>query len=414
MRRALLLVGLALLVGGVASPAAAAGAGRGASCDAQARGLAVLEWLQGFGGWNPRAAAALRRVVERVALRYADRCVALNQVQVIGTHNSYHVQPIPKLIEIYAFFDPTAIFLEYTHRPLAEQFGELGIRQIELDVFSDPPGGTYAAPIGFQFLYGDARVPELEPPGTKVFHIQEIDWDSTCPLLADCLQQVKDWSDANPGHLPIAILVELKDDEIDLGPFPAIVPLPWDAAALDGLDADIRAVFPPEKLITPDDVRGAAPTLEDAVLGRGWPVLAQARGRVMFLMDNGGEKREIYRAGRLSLEGRVLFTNAVPGDPDAAFVKMNDPVGNESLIQDLVAAGYVVRTRADADTIQSRLNDPTQRDAALASAAQWVSTDYREPNLAFSDYRVELPGGGPGRCNPVNAPPGCRDAALER
>jgi hypothetical protein len=414
MRRALLIAWVALLLGAAGSPAAAAGAGAGASCTAQAHGLAVLEWLRDFGGWNPRAAAALQRVVERVALRYADRCVALNQVQVIGSHNSYHVQPIPQLIEIYTFFDPTAIFLEYTHRPLAEQFGELGIRQIELDVFSDPDGGTYAAPIGFQFLYGDARVPELEPPGTKVFHIQEIDWDSTCPLLSDCLQQIEDWSDAHPGHLPIAVLVELKDEGIDLGPFVPVVPLPWDAAALDGLDADIRAVFPPEKLITPDDVRGAAPTLEAAVLGRGWPVLARARGRVMFLMDNGGAKREIYRAGRPSLEGRVLFTNAVPGEPDAAFVKLNDPVGNESLIQDMVAAGYVVRTRADADTIQSRLNDPTQRDAAIASAAQWVSTDYREPDLDFSDYHVELPGGLPGRCNPVNAPPGCRDGALER
>ena len=43
----------------------------------------------------------------------------------------------------------------------------------------------------------------------------------------------------------------------------------------------------------------------------------------------------------------------MPGEPDAAFVKLNDPVGNESLIQDMVSAGYVVRTRADADTIQS-------------------------------------------------------------
>jgi hypothetical protein len=400
---------LSLLLAGPASAETAA-------CAAQSRMLGVLELLAALGHGFAPIQRALDQAALRAALRYADRCVRLNQVQVLGTHNSYHIQPTPQLISIYLFFDPSAIQLEYTHRPLAEQFGLLGIRQIELDVFADPDGGLYAAPIAYQFVHGNVRIPELEPPGTKVFHIQDIDWDTRCHLLATCLEQIRDWSDANPGHLPIAVLVELKEDVPPLGPFMPTVPPPWDADALDGLDADIRAVLPPEKLITPDDVRGGAASLEDAVLAGRWPTLAKARGRVLFLMDNGGAKRELYRAGRPSLDGRVLFTNAVPGDADAAFVKLNDPVGNEALIQDLVGAGYIVRTRADADTFQARLNDPTQRDAAIASAAQFVSTDYPEPAPDFSDYMVALPGegGGARRCNPVSAGPGCRDFALER
>jgi hypothetical protein len=154
------------------------------------------------------------------------------------------------------------------------------------------------------------------------------------------------------------------------------------------------------------------------VLAGGWPTLGEARGKVMFLMDNGGRYRTDYLAGHPSLAGRVLFTSSSPGQPDAAFVKRNDPTGaNLAQIQDLVRKGYVVRTRADADTVQARTGDTSMRDAAIASGAQWVSTDYPVPGRAAplgSDYVAQIPGGSPARCNPVNTGPGCRNAALER
>src|SRR5262249_18278565 len=54
-----------------------------------------------------------------------------------------------------------------------------------------------------------------------------------------------------------------------------------------------------------------------------------------------------YRAGNPALEGRVLFTDASPGHPDAAFVKENDPLVDPARISSRVEAGYIVRTRAD-------------------------------------------------------------------
>ena len=89
---------------------------------------------------------------------------------------------------------------------------------------------------------------------------------------------------------------------------------------------------------------------------------------------------------------------------DAAFVEMNDPIGSDGLnwqrIQGLVTQGYVIRTRADADTAQARTGDTTMRDAALRSGAQWVSTDYPSitDNPFGTTYFVELPGGGVARC----------------
>ena len=130
-------------------------------------------------------------------------------------------------------------------------------------------------------------------------------------------------------------------------------------------------------------------------------------------MDNGGGKRDLYVAGHPSLAGRVLFTDSPPGSPEAAFAKRNDPIGQFDDIQQLVQDGYIVRTRADADTVEARSGDTTMRDAALASGAQYVSTDYRELGPFGTDYMVQLPGGATGICNPVESPRFCRDDLLE-
>jgi len=350
----------------------------------------------------------------------AEDCLRLNQFQVVGSHNSYHIRPEEPLWSALGAFDPSlTIGLDYTHAPLATQFETQHVRQIELDVFADPAGGRYANRNALPLLGLPAAsgIPALDEPGFKVLHVQEIDFLSRCWTLVQCLRQVDAWSDANPGHLPLAILVELKDSAIP-DPFGVFVqPLPIGPAELDALDAEIRSVFGDDELITPDDVRGTHVTLEDAVLGGGWPTLREARGKVLFLMDNGGTYRADYLAGHPSLAGRVLFTNATPGAPDAAFVKRNDPTGaNLVEIQELVRRGYVVRTRADADTIQARTGDTTMRDAAFASGAQWVSTDYPAPGLSArfgTDYVVQVPGGHVARCNPVNTGPRCRDALLE-
>ena len=177
------------------------------------------------------------------------------------------------------------------------------------------------------------------------------------------------------------------------------------------LEKEIRSVFPRRELITPDNVRRPGKTLEQSVLRHGWPTLAASRGKVMFLMDNAGAYRDSYIAGNPSLQRRILFTNSTPGQPDAAFVERNDPVGSAADIQALVKRGYVVRTRADADTVQARGGDTTDRDAALADGAQWVSTDYPVPGIASrfgTDYFAALPGLAAARCNPITAPRGCR------
>jgi len=406
--------GLALLVvmGVVPAPSFAAGK---LDCELIAGSLSRLETLRET--YPDRVGAKVDGTIARLADRYADRCVRLNHLQVLGSHNSYHIEPEPDLFQLLLSFDPMFLAWEYNHLPLDEQFSFQGIRQIELDLFHDPEGGYHADPLGLVLLSDDPdiRIPHFEPPGLKVFHVQELDFQTTCPTFVNCLEIIRDWSNANPGHLPTSVLLELKDDAILDPGFGFRLPLPFDAAALDGVDAEIRSVFAEKRLLTPDFVRGDRETLEEAILEDGWPTLADSRGKILFLMDNGGTKRALYREGRPSLEGRVIFTNADPGDEDAAFVKRNNPLSQGGDIADLVSQGYLVRTRADGDTVQAREGDPTQRDAALASGAQFVSSDYPVPNLDFgTDYFVQIPGGMPAACNPISAPSGCRNPSLER
>jgi hypothetical protein len=407
---------LVAVLGGVLAPPEADA--RRFNCRRAERRLASLEGkaMRRCGEASGCRARQVRRIA-RATDRLADECVALNQIQVLGTHNSYHVTPREPLLSALLAFLPAFSAIEYTHVPLGEQLERQGIRQVELDVFADPEGGLFASRGGLAAVGLDPRsgLPELDAPGLKVLHIQDIDFETTCLTLVACLTAIKTWSDAHPGHLPIMVLVEAKDDVIpDIGGVHFAVPVPFGAAELDAVDAEVLSVFPPEQLIRPDDVRGDHATLEEAVLTDGWPVLAAARGRVLFALDNGGAKRDAYRAGRPSLEGRVLFTDGSPGDPDAAFVKENDPLADPARIPDLVRTGYIVRTRADADTEQARTGDTTRRDAALGGGAQFVSSDYPEPNPAFgTGYFVAIPDGSPGRCNPVNAPPGCRSRGLE-
>src|SRR5262245_36525099 len=217
--------------------------------------------------------AQQERLHTRLARVFDRRCVALNQLQVLGTHNSYHVQPREPFFSALLALTTAFNAWEYTHLPLGQQFDEQGIRQIELDVFADPAGGLYAARLGPGVAGIDLGPPPgaLFLPGMKVLHVQDLDFETTCLTFIDCLTAVRTWSDAHPHHLPIMILVEVKDDTIPGG---FTVPVPFGKEQFDALDAEIRSVFSRRQIITPDAIRGGIATLDQAVHAHGWPTLA--------------------------------------------------------------------------------------------------------------------------------------------
>lgn len=325
----------------------------------------------------------------------------MNQIQVVGTHNSYKEAIAPKEMANVRKANPKAAdSLDYSHEPLTEQL-DAGARQLELDFVYDPEGGRYYTPLGRK-MAPDTTPYDLEPmkkPGMKVIHVPDIDYRSVCPLLADCFREIKAWSDKHPEHVPILIIFNLKQDQLKI---PGAVPLlPFDAKAMDAVDKEMRAVFRPNQLITPDKVQGKYKTLREAVMAGAWPTLKQARGKFMLAMDEDPDVVAVYRGNRKSLEGRAMFVNIDENSPAAGYITLNEPIKENARIQAAVKAGLIVRTRADADTQEARRNDRAPQIAAFASGAQYVSTDYMHPDLRFSSYETHLPGGGVARLNPV-------------
>jgi len=339
---------------------------------------------------------------QRGCTRAAVDALPMNAVQAIGTHNSYKQAIAPlEMAAIQAMAPAVAAGLDYAHPPLAAQL-DAGARQLELDLLHDPQGGRYADPVGLKRA-GSATLPfdtaPLRRPGLKVLHAQDIDYRSSCPLFVECLREIRTWSKAHPDHIPLLILINLKEDAMSSVPG-ATPALRFDPEAMDTIDREIRSVFAERELITPDQVRGRRATLREAVTRDGWPRLTAARGRVLFALDAPPDQVERYRRSS-SFNGRVLFPNVEEASPDAAYITLNDPAKQAKRIRAAVAAGLIVRTRADADTLEARRNDTSRQTTAFRAGAQYVSTDYMQPDPRLSTYRATLPGGGVARRSPA-------------
>jgi hypothetical protein len=291
--------------------------------------------------------------------------LGLQQVQVIGTHNSYHVRKQPA--------NGRAGDWNYSHAPLDVQL-DRGVRSLELDL---------------HWKNGEF----------EVFHVPLVDEGTTCRRLADALATVRKWSDAHPRHVPISFLFELKKEGPGLDKRIKEV----DSAGLDQLDELLKSAFPPAKLISPDDVRAGATTLREAVEKHGWPKLADARGKVLFILHDDGAKRDLYLRDHPSLAGRAMFVRSSPDRDDAAALVMDSPRDDD--IGRLAKAGYLIRTRADADLRGDLAAKVARRDRALASGAHILSTDFPHGEAQEdTGYVVEFSGDAPARANPVNAP----------
>src|SRR5258708_35459668 len=73
-----------------------------------------------------------------------DKVVRVNQIQVIGSHNSYHAGFAPSERKYMEMKNPKALpALDYHHAPLTDQLSGCG-RQVWTDVFADGTVGRLA------------------------------------------------------------------------------------------------------------------------------------------------------------------------------------------------------------------------------------------------------------------------------
>jgi hypothetical protein len=297
-----------------------------------------------------------------------DSLLRLNHLQCKGTHNSYHLIP-DELVTLE---------WNYEHAPLDQQLSKYGIRQVELDIHWQEEDGKFA-----------------------VYHVPLLDGNSSCESLTDCLQLIKAWSEENPGHQTLFILIEPKDD--------------IDKYSLEGhyedLDSAILAVWPRELLVTPADVVGDYGDMREALAEGGWPTLGESRGKALFHLLDSGHHRENYLGADVTLRDRVMHVRGGPETTWGSFVEIGNAQGDEEKIIALAEGGYMVRSTADSTDPEDYDNNPARAAAALV-ASHLISTDFPAPTEDGS-YYFKIPEGLPSRCHPVTAPAWCTSADIE-
>lgn len=297
-----------------------------------------------------------------------DDYLRMNHLQVKGTHNSYHIEPaLP--------FDASH---EYTHAPLDEQLEVQGVRAFELDFHQE--------------LLGE----DLE-----VYHIAVIDSQTTCGTFKGCLNTIKSWSDEHQNHVPIFVWMEDKDAT---GGMPIT---DWSI-----VDAEIRDVFPEDRIFTADDLQGNYDSPRERIETEGWPTLGEVRGQIVFIFISGGSEADVYSFGRTTLSGRAAFIQ--PGSdeydaPWAAFKKINDPTSPgiaDALAADLMVASNVCAADNSDSDCQNKL------DMGKANGVHFLKDDIPWPVSGWT-YFADFSDGNPARCNPQTAPPECTSELLE-
>lgn len=339
----------------------------------------------------------------------------LNQIQIIGSHNSYKKLPDPRVMKFLMKFRKqlgkgnNPIGIDYGQLPFDSQFTGYQVRGLEIDIQNDPKGGTFYKRKINALVHGmhqNSGVEALRQPGFKVLHIKDVDYQTNYFTFIDALTALKKWSDDHPNHLPLFINLETKTGGPgDASGFLRFLgfkrTVPFDAAAADSIDAEIRRVFGNDlsSILTPDRLRGKYASLDEMAKQDGWPLLDQCRGKIVFIML--GDVKDLYLKDHPGLSGRAMCMYSNPGAAECAFIMQDDPIHDSASIPELVKKGYIVRTRSDAETVESRNNDTRPRDAALKSGAQIISTDYYKPDLRFSTFEVRWDGKHAGRVNPV-------------
>lgn len=346
--------------------------------------------------------------------------LGINQFQYITSHNSYHLRPheyMMQFLNLVAVNLPAEYhpkILDYNHLPIPTQLNDYGIRGIELDVFRDPDGGLFYNRQGDRLIGFDPASGEeaLLEPGLKVLHFPDFDYRTHHLTFKSALEGMLSWSNTHPDHLPVFIVVQAKEESPDdlIPGYDLTKTLSFDKEGVEEIESEIQEVFGsyPDQIITPDVVRKGYTSLREAIMNQSWPTLEESRGRLIFILLAEEGAINHYMDSHPSLEGRWMFVFGEEDHDETAFLKVDDPLMNEDYIKQRVRDGFIIKTRADADTYEARNGDYSRMRAAFSSGAQLIATDYyiADPRAAtdpeWSDYRVHFPEFQLSIVNPVN------------
>ena len=294
--------------------------------------------------------------------------VKYNEVQFLATHNSYQIDATEECKQLYrAISDLTygyidTGFAEFSMDSLTEQF-ELGIRSVEIDIETVDKKGDVSFVVSHDSLYDNT---------------------SSCFNLELALEEIKMWSDHNPNHLPLTIIIEPKKN---VPPIRDMKNFKYEYAKI--LDELVREKMG-DTLLTPADMMGEYESLKEMRENDGWLPLNETMGKVIFLLhdsaatsgyinqDKSLKTQAMFPMLRFNDRNKSYASFIIDNEPDAALKHEEESIGRCNLI---------VRTRVDFFPFhpESRYN------LANNCSSQIMSTDYpvRKAESKFHTYSFD-------------------------
>ncbi len=292
--------------------------------------------------------------------------VKFNELAFIGTHNSYQKQSVPSMRKLYSLLSELTFGMvkatggDFESQTLTQQFN-CGIRNVELDIETFERDGE----LSFTCM-----------------HNPTFDMGTTCYDLELALKEIVLWSDNNPDHLPITVIIE-----------PKRIFLPIEN--MEFFNMDYVAVLENmlrenlgDKLFTPSDMLRGYASFGEMRAADDWCEVKDMLGKVVILLHDTGVTED-YIALDPSIRSQVMFPMLRPNDAErdcASFLIINDPKEVIKCKVDILdSKKLIARTRSD----EFNKISEERRETAIYSGAQLISTDYPpRDDLASDAYAV--------------------------
>lgn len=290
-----------------------------------------------------------------------------NELRYTATHNSYQTESIDEIKQLYRKLSELTFGLvaantaDFISPTLTEQLNS-GIYSLELDIEVFDRDGD----ISFTCM-----------------HAPQIQMTTSCYDLELAMKEIKMWSDNNPNHLPVTIIIEPKGLFL---PMENMQSLNLEYAKV--LDEMLERALG-DTLFTPADMLRDYESFGEMRAADDWCEVKDMLGKVLILMHE-CSTTEKYIALDESLKSQAMFPMLREEDIErdcASFLLLNDPRESFEEIENAVENKLIVRTRADKFTEVTA----ERREKAFASGAQIISTDYPvKAGLTENDYVVSF------------------------
>lgn len=254
--------------------------------------------------------------------------VKLNEIAILGTHNSYQrlataeTRFAMNIIDAITFKKAGLDTFDFEMDTLTEQL-EMGVRNVEIDI---------------ETLDKDEKIE------FKVTHNSLIDNASSAYDFTKALQEIKMWSDNNPNHIPVIIIVEPKSFVIEINGMKKF--------SLD-YAKELEKVIVNElgnSLLTPKDMLRDYASFKEMRENDDWISLKEAQGKIIVLLHD-CDVTESYIALDESIKTQKMFPMLRYDDRNesyTSFILENDPWNADSRkSESLDKYNLIIRTRAD-------------------------------------------------------------------